>query len=140
VDPTSGNVTDHQHPLSGANLAGRVLAIPQSRGSCTGSQVLLELLLGGRAPAAILLRRPDEIIALGVIVAEELFGCSLPVVSLGDKGFNVMAGMGSARVDGATVHVSSSPIAFCPKACGVGRQSASAHYAQFALSGHAPLE
>ena len=39
--------------------------------------MVLELLLAGQAPAAILLRRPDQIIALGVIVAEELFGLSL---------------------------------------------------------------
>ena len=64
-----------------------MLAIPNGRGSCTGSQVILELLLDDRTPAAIVLRRPDEIIALGVIVAEELFGLSLPVVSVGEAGF-----------------------------------------------------
>jgi len=76
VDAVSGTVIDRHHPLCGESVAGKVLAIPNGRGSCTGSQVVLELLLAGQAPAAILLRRPDQIIALGVIVAEELFGHS----------------------------------------------------------------
>ena len=83
----SGNVIDTHHPLCGEAVSGAVLAIPNGRGSCTGSQVLLELLLEGRAPAAILLRQPDDILALGSIVGDELFGCSVPMVSLGDQGF-----------------------------------------------------
>jgi len=99
VDPTSGVVIDSRHPLRGACLAGRVLAIPRGRGSCTGSQVILELLLGGRAPAAVLLEQPDEIIALGVIVAEELFDRSMPVLSLGEEHFSQIPSYSHATVE-----------------------------------------
>jgi len=99
VDPISGVVIDSRHPLCGACLAGRVLAIPRGRGSCTGSQVMLELLLGGRAPAAVLLEHPDAIIALGVIVAEELFGRCMPVVSLGQEYFSQAATAAHAIVE-----------------------------------------
>ncbi|HBO1213798.1 TPA: DUF126 domain-containing protein [Pseudomonas aeruginosa] len=85
VDRRSAEVIDRHHPLSGRHLHGRLLAIPGGRGSCTGSSVLLELILGGPAPAAILLREPDEILALGAIVAEELFGRSLPIACLGEQ-------------------------------------------------------
>ena len=51
-------------------------------GSCTGSQVILELLLSEKSPAGIVLGAPDEIIALGAIVAEELFDRKLPVLCL----------------------------------------------------------
>ena len=107
VDAVSGTVIDRHHPLCGESVAGKVLAIPNGRGSCTGSQVVLELLLAGQAPAAILLRRPDQIIALGVIVAEELFGRSMPVVSLGEAGFARLVGRSGATVsvDGARVHL-----------------------------------
>ena len=129
VDAVSGTVIDRHHPLCGESVAGKVLAlpgflnpnpspspspnpnqvlaIPNGRGSCTGSQVVLELLLAGQAPAAILLRRPDQIIALGVIVAEELFGRSMPVVSLGEAGFARLVGRSgaTASVDGARVHL-----------------------------------
>nr|WP_178121488.1 aconitase X [Pseudomonas sp. MS15a(2019)] len=91
VDPASGRVIDRHHPLHGLELAGRILAIPSGRGSCTGSAVLLELLLAGRGPAALVLSEPDEILSLGAIVAEELFGRSLPVVSLGAAAFAALA-------------------------------------------------
>ena len=54
VDPIDGTVIDLHHPLHGQSIAGKVLAIPNGRGSCTGSQVLLELLLNGTAPKASL--------------------------------------------------------------------------------------
>ena len=91
VDPASGRVIDRHHPLHGLELAGRILAIPSGRGSCTGSAVLLELLLAGRGPAALVLAEPDEILSLGAIVAEELFGLSLPVVSVGAELFAALA-------------------------------------------------
>ncbi|MBF3031798.1 DUF521 domain-containing protein, partial [Pseudomonas aeruginosa] len=97
VDPRSAEVIDRHHPLSGRHLHGRLLAIPGGRGSCTGSSVLLELILGGRAPAAILLREPDEILALGAIVAEELFGRSLPIACLGER-FDELAAYPWARL------------------------------------------
>ena len=66
VDPESGIVIDHTHPLRGTCISGKVLAIPNGRGSCTGSQVVLELLDPQYAPddtkadsgAVAKLRRP----------------------------------------------------------------------------------
>ncbi|CAE6926847.1 unnamed protein product [Symbiodinium natans] len=88
VSPKTGAVIDRHHPLHGENLHGKILALPGGRGSCTGSQVILELLLNGNGPAAIVLRDPDEIIALGAVVADEMFGIRLPVLSVGDAGFD----------------------------------------------------
>ena len=73
VDPFSGVVIDRHHPLHGACLAGTVLALPSSRGSCTGSSVLLELILNGHAPAAVIVCEPEEILTLGALVAELVF-------------------------------------------------------------------
>jgi predicted aconitase/predicted aconitase with swiveling domain len=87
VQPSSGEIIDRHHPLSGKMIAGQMLAIPNGRGSCTGSSVLLEVILNGNGPAALLLEQPDEILVLGAIVAELVFGHYLPVVSLGVEGF-----------------------------------------------------
>lgn len=94
VDPFSGEVIDRHHPLSGEHIAGKVLAIPSGRGSCTGSSVLLELILNGHAPAALVFAETEEIITLGVLVAQLLFGQSLPVVSVDQTAF---AALRSAR-------------------------------------------
>ena len=107
VDPFSGEVIDRHHPLSGQSLAGRVLAIPSGRGSCTGSSVMLELLLNGPAPAALVLAEPDEILSLGALVAEHVFDVQLPVLCIGHAAFADLAAHAGAsvRVDGTRLQV-----------------------------------
>ncbi|WP_339504872.1 cis-3-hydroxy-L-proline dehydratase [Pseudomonas sp. RL_105y_Pfl2_101] len=100
VDPASGEVIDRHHPLSGQRLAGRVLAIPSGRGSCTGSSVLMELISNGHAPAALVLAEADEILTLGVLVAQVIFQRSLPVVCVGHEAFNGLRGQGFVRLEG----------------------------------------
>jgi len=100
VDPASGEVIDRHHPLSGERLAGRVLAIPSGRGSCTGSSVLMELISNDHAPAALVLAEADEILTLGVLVAQVIFQRSLPVVCVGHEAFNRLRGQGFVRVEG----------------------------------------
>ncbi|WP_282346328.1 aconitase family protein [Pseudomonas sp. PS01301] len=103
VDPSSGEVIDRHHPLSGQSVAGRVLAIPGSRGSCTGSSVMMELISNAHAPAALVLAEPDEILTLGVLVAQHFFGRSLPVLCVGQPAFDTLRGQPWARVDGASL-------------------------------------
>ncbi|CAM3869231.1 hypothetical protein D3C81_562230 [compost metagenome] len=100
VDASSGEVIDRHHPLSGQRIAGRVLAIPSGRGSCTGSSVMMELISNGHAPAALVLAEADEILTLGVLVAQTLFQRSLPVLCIGKEAFAGLRGAGWARVEG----------------------------------------
>ncbi|MEX4004996.1 aconitase family protein [Paraburkholderia sp. EG285A] len=94
VDPQSGVVLDAHHPLEGKCLRDVVLALPGSRGSCTGSMVILELLLNGKAPRALVLAGRDDILMLGVLVAKAMFGRSIPVVSVSQE---VFADLSSCR-------------------------------------------
>lgn len=103
VDSYSGEVIDRHHPLSGEYLAGRVLAIPSGRGSCTGSSVLMELISNGHAPAALVLAEPDEILTLGVLVAQTIFQRSLPVLCIGSEAFAALRGKAFARVEGSSL-------------------------------------
>ena len=80
VDPATGDIIDPRHPQYGANVAGRILVMPSGRGSSSSSSVLAEAIRAGTAPAAIVLGQADPILALGAIVARELFGGTIPVV------------------------------------------------------------
>jgi predicted aconitase/predicted aconitase with swiveling domain len=100
VDPETGRVIDAHHPLHGRSLAGAVLAIPTSRGSCTGSGVLLELALNGHAPAALVFREAEDVLTLGALVAGRLFDRPIPVLRLGPEDFATLTAAGRARVDG----------------------------------------
>jgi predicted aconitase with swiveling domain len=80
LDPGTGEIVDVRHPQRGANVAGRVLVMPSGRGSSSSSSVLAEAIRAGTAPAAIILGEADPILALGAIVARELFGTTIPVI------------------------------------------------------------
>ena len=109
VDCATGEVIDRHHPLSGEYLAGCVLAIPSGRGSCTGSSVLMELISNGHAPAALVLAEPDEILTLGVLVAQTIFERSLPVLCIGQEAFAALRGGAFARVENTEVSVFDQP-------------------------------
>lgn len=111
VDPLTGIVIDRHHPLHGECVSGRVLAIPSGRGSCTGSGVLLELILGGRAPAAIVVCEREEILTLGTLVAEVVFGRSLPVLRVERDEFRRLDAFRHAGVEGSTLRLSPGPAA-----------------------------
>lgn len=100
-----GEIIDRHHPLSGEYLSGRVLAIPSGRGSCTGSSVLMELISNGHAPAALVLAEADEILTLGVLVAQMIFERSLPVLCIGSEAFAALRGKAFARIDSARLAV-----------------------------------
>jgi predicted aconitase/predicted aconitase with swiveling domain len=105
VDPLRGEIIDRHHPLSGEYLSGRVLAIPSGRGSCTGSSVLMELISNSHAPAALVLAEADEILTLGVLVAQMIFERSLPVLCIGSEAFAALRGKAFARIDSARLAV-----------------------------------
>lgn len=79
-DIATGKVSDQQHPQKGATLKGKVLVMTSGRGSSSASSVLAEAIRVGTAPVGIVLREADPIIALGAIVAAELYGKQCPVV------------------------------------------------------------
>jgi len=87
LDAATGEIIDRRHPRSGAIVTGRVLVLPAGKGSSTASAVLLDAIRAGTAPVAIILLRPDPILALGSIVADEMYGRSVPVVVLPPDAF-----------------------------------------------------
>ena len=82
VDPATGTVIDVHHPLAGQCLTGAVLVLPGTRGSCSGSGVVLDLALSGRAPAALVFSDPEDVATLGALIAGRMFGRTLPVIRL----------------------------------------------------------
>jgi len=86
-DQETGEIIDRRHPLSGQNAAGRILVLPHSRGSSTTTAVLLEALRAGTAPAAIVTTAEDAFFALAGVVAEEMYGSGIPILSVDQAAF-----------------------------------------------------
>jgi len=84
LDPGTGRIIDRHHPQLDESVVGRVLVMPSGRGSSSASSALCEAIRAGTGPAAIVMAEPDEIIALGAVVADELYGRLVPVVVLAE--------------------------------------------------------
>ncbi|MDO5843861.1 MAG: DUF126 domain-containing protein [Methanocorpusculum sp.] len=69
VDKKTGVIIDKSHPLYGKSIAGKVLVFPYGKGSTVGSYVLYALSRNGNAPAAIINKECETIIAIGAIIS-----------------------------------------------------------------------
>ncbi len=79
-DPETGTVRDTNHPQLGESLAGRVVFMTRGRGSSSSSSVVAEAIHRATAPVAIVVAETDPVIALGAVVAAELYGIEMPVI------------------------------------------------------------
>lgn len=116
IDPATGRVIDAHHPLHGRSVTGTILAMPSTRGSCTGSGVLLDLALSGRGPAALVFREPEDVATLGALVAAEMFGRALPVVRVSAEAFADLAGESVARITASELTAGRLAIPLAPAA------------------------
>ena len=80
LDPATGAIIEASHPQRGEVVTGRILVLPSGRGSSSSATVLAESIRLGTGPAGIVLSEPDDIIAVGALVAAELYGTEVPVV------------------------------------------------------------
>ena len=92
LDPHSGEVIDRRHPQSGKIVTNKVLFLPSGRGSSSASSILMEAVHDESAPAALVMSEADGILALGAIVAQEVYGRSLPVVLLDPENYEAAIG------------------------------------------------
>jgi len=91
LDLETGIIMDERHDRCGEVVTGRVFVFPHGKGSSTASAVLLEAVRRGTAPAAIINRRVSPILALGSIVADEMYGRWVPIVVLPEEAFAAIA-------------------------------------------------
>ena len=103
VDPDTGVVIDAHHHLHGQSVAGRIVLMPTSRGSCSGSSVLLALALKGHAPAALIFREDEEILSLGAAVASRMFDRTVGVARVSATDYDALSSAKTARMCGNRV-------------------------------------
>jgi len=99
IDPKTGVVIEKGHELEGQCVKGKVLVFPQGKGSTVGSYVLYGLKKNGVAPAAIVNKETETIVATGVILAGIpcVDGIGIDKIKTGDKLF--------VDADNATVEI-----------------------------------
>ena len=110
VDPDTGVIIDIHHPNCGEQLSDKIVLMPTSRGSCSGSGVLLQLAQNGKAPAAIIFRESEDILTLGAMIAERLFNKKIAILRLEPQIYEILSEQKSAKIDGLKLFFSSTLI------------------------------
>lgn len=70
VDPETGVVIEVGHELEGQSVVGKVLVFPTGKGSTVGSYTMYWMKKANTAPAAIVNKEIDTIIAVGCIISD----------------------------------------------------------------------
>lgn len=87
VDPNTGVVMEKGHELLGISVKDKILVFPQGKGSTVGSYTLYRLKKNGVAPAAMINKETETIVAVGAIISEIPFVDKVDVsrIKTGDK-------------------------------------------------------
>jgi predicted aconitase with swiveling domain len=70
VDPETSEILEKGHELQGKLIKGKILVFPTGKGSTVGSYTLYRLKKGGVAPAGIVNRECETVVAVGAIISE----------------------------------------------------------------------
>jgi uncharacterized protein len=70
VDPNTGVVIEKGHELQGQSVKGKILVFPTGKGSTVGSYTLYRMKKNGAAPAGMINRECETVVAVGVIISE----------------------------------------------------------------------
>ncbi len=70
VDPNTGVVIEKGHELQGKTVKGKILVFPTGKGSTVGSYTLYRMKKNSTAPAGIVNKECETVVAVGAIIAE----------------------------------------------------------------------
>lgn len=100
VDPEKGIINDPRHELFKESIAGKVLAFPYGKGSAAAPMVILELVKGKKAPAALVQIEVDPLLVSGPVICRHFYGEIIPVITLNSIEFQMLKTGLYAVVDG----------------------------------------
>jgi len=70
VDPNTGVLIEKGHELQGQSVSGRILVFPTGKGSTVGSYTLYRMKKNGKAPAGMINKECETVVAVGAIISE----------------------------------------------------------------------
>ncbi len=70
VDPNTSEIIEKGHELQGKKMKGKILVFPNGKGSTVGSYTLYRMKKNGTAPAGIINKECETVVAVGTIISE----------------------------------------------------------------------
>jgi predicted aconitase with swiveling domain len=69
VDPNTGEIIEKGHELQGKSVKDKILVFPNGKGSTVGSYTLYRMKKNGVAPAGMINRECETVVAVGAIIS-----------------------------------------------------------------------
>lgn len=97
---------------NGGNVAGKILVFPKGKGSTVGSFVMYDLMVHGKAPAAVINESAETIVATGAVISSIPMVDQIPSIRLFEDGdiVTVDADNGVVEIEGVEVKESVSSV------------------------------
>jgi len=70
VDPNTSKIIEKGHELQGKEVKDKILVFPNGKGSTVGSYTLYRMKKNGVAPAGIINRECETVVAVGAIISD----------------------------------------------------------------------
>ena len=70
VDPDTGIIIEKEHELEGKKVRDKILVFPNGKGSTVGSYTLYRMKKNNTAPAGIINKECETVVAVGAIISE----------------------------------------------------------------------
>jgi len=70
VDPQTSEIIEKGHELQGKKVKEKILVFPQGKGSTVGSYTLYRMKKNGTAPAGIVNKECETVVAVGTIISD----------------------------------------------------------------------
>jgi len=70
VDPNTSEIIEKGHELQGKKVKDKILVFPNGKGSTVGSYTLYRMKKNGTAPAGIINKECETVVAVGAIISE----------------------------------------------------------------------
>lgn len=83
----------------GGNVAGRILVFPRGKGSTVGSFVMYDLMVHGKAPAAVINESAETIVATGAVISSIPMVDSVPSISVFEDGDDVVVDADAGTIE-----------------------------------------
>ena len=100
-DPIKGEIIDVHHPQYQSLIGGRIVFIPQSRGSAGTPAGIAETLRNGSGPRAFVLASRDVNISVGVLIANQLYDMKTAVLEISLEQMNAIKPDSEISIDRA---------------------------------------
>ena len=97
-EPQTGRIVDQHHPQAGETVMGRIMVLPESRGSAGTPAGIAESIRLGTGPVGIVAMKPDINIVAGLVTASRLYQREIPFLTVSPNDYENLRNVSALEI------------------------------------------